>query len=64
MKRAQLDSPPPCGEGRGVGGTPTPDVLQSPPLCPSPTFFVRAFGTTGEGTRRPALGSIFSDRSR
>src|SRR5262245_6933949 len=36
------DSPPPCGEGLGVGGTATFDVLQSPPPCPSPT--------RGEGT--------------
>src|SRR5687767_6262863 len=41
------DSPPPCGEGLGVGGTPTLDVLQSPPPCPSPT--------RGEGTLRLAL---------
>ena len=34
----------PCGEGLGVGGTPTFDVLQSPPPCPSPT--------RGEGTLR------------
>jgi phosphopantothenoylcysteine decarboxylase/phosphopantothenate--cysteine ligase len=36
-------SPPPYGEGLGVGGTPTADVLQSPPPCPSPT---RGEGTT------------------
>jgi len=35
-------SPPPCGEGLGVGGTPNSDVLESPPPCPSPT--------RGEGT--------------
>src|SRR5688572_30709725 len=40
------DSPPPCGEGLGVGGIPTFDVLQSPPPCPSPT--------RGEGTLRHA----------
>ncbi len=40
------DSPPPCGEGLGVGGLPTSDVLQSPPRCPSPT--------RGEGTLRLA----------
>ena len=44
------DSPPPCGEGLGVGGTPTSEVLQSPPPCPSPRFWVRASGATGEGT--------------
>jgi tRNA pseudouridine32 synthase/23S rRNA pseudouridine746 synthase len=37
-----VDSPPPCGEGIGVGGTPTSHVLRSPPPCPSPT--------RGEGT--------------
>jgi len=30
-------SPPPRGEGLGVGGTPTSSVLQSPPPQPSPT---------------------------
>ena len=40
--QAQPDSPPPCGEGLGVGGTPNLGVLQSPPPCPSPTG--------GEGT--------------
>jgi fatty-acyl-CoA synthase len=35
-------SPPPCGEGLGVGGIPTANVLRSPPPCPSPT--------RGEGT--------------
>jgi tRNA pseudouridine32 synthase/23S rRNA pseudouridine746 synthase len=39
---AGVDSPPPCGEGIGVGGTPTSHVLRSPPPCPSPT--------RGEGT--------------
>src|SRR5262245_66499704 len=45
------DSPPPCGEGLGVGGTPTFDILQSPPPCPSPT--------RGEGTlwRAPVSSS-------
>jgi DNA ligase 1 len=38
------DSPPPCGEGLGVGGIPTSNVLQSPPPCPSPT---RGEGTIG-----------------
>jgi Fe-S oxidoreductase len=37
-----LSSPPPRGEGLGVGGTPTADVLESPPPCPSPM--------RGEGT--------------
>jgi pyruvate dehydrogenase E1 component beta subunit len=36
-------SPPPRGEGLGVGGTPTAAVLQSPPPQPSPT--------RGEGVR-------------
>ena len=36
-------SPPPRGEGLGVGGTPTSDVLRSPPPQPSPT--------RGEGVR-------------
>jgi pyruvate dehydrogenase E2 component (dihydrolipoamide acetyltransferase) len=36
-------SPPPRGEGLGVGGTPTAAVLRSPPLQPSPT--------RGEGAR-------------
>ena len=40
--------PPPGGEGLGVGGTPTLDVLQSPPPCPSPT--------RGEGTTKAAGG--------
>ncbi|HEX6000216.1 MAG TPA: NAD-glutamate dehydrogenase [Hyphomicrobiaceae bacterium] len=43
------DSPPPCGEGLGVGGTPTFDVLRSPPLFPAPTG--------GEGTLWPASHS-------
>jgi len=30
-------SPPPCGEGTGVGGIPTTAVLPSPPPQPSPT---------------------------
>ena len=34
---ATRDPPPPCGEGLGVGGTPTADVLPSPPPYPSPT---------------------------
>jgi error-prone DNA polymerase len=46
--RLRGDSPPPCGEGLGVGGTPTANVLQSPPPCPSPT---RGEGTTKEGER-------------
>ena len=35
--RVGPDSPPPGGEGLGVGGTPTSNVLQSPPPRPSPT---------------------------
>jgi len=30
-------SPPPCGEGQGVGGAPTADVRSAPPPHPSPT---------------------------
>jgi fatty-acyl-CoA synthase len=46
------DSPPPCGEGLGVGGATTADVLQSPPPCPSPASCRRhAFGMMGEGTQ-------------
>src|SRR5262245_56994470 len=30
-------SPPPCGEGLGVGGSPTANVRDPPPPCPSPT---------------------------
>ncbi len=52
------DSPPPCEEGLGVGGTPTFDALQSAPPCPSPTFRVRASGATGEGTLGLARCSI------
>jgi BirA family transcriptional regulator, biotin operon repressor / biotin---[acetyl-CoA-carboxylase] ligase len=48
--RPRSDSPPPCGEGLGVGGTSTFDVLQSPPPCPSPT--------RGEGTPRRAPSPI------
>ena len=40
---AEVNSPPPGGEGLGVGGPPTSNVLQSPPPCPSPT---RGEGTT------------------
>src|SRR5262249_47745253 len=40
------DSPPPCGEKLGVGGTLTFEVWGSPPPCPSPT--------RGEGTLWPA----------
>src|SRR5262245_24825085 len=43
------DSPPPCGEGLGVGGLPTLEICDSPPPCPSPT--------RGEGTLWPALSS-------
>src|SRR5262245_36879398 len=43
------DSPPTCGEGLGVGGTPNSDVLQSPhPVSPPQE------GTREEGTLRPA----------
>src|SRR5581483_10406 len=30
------DSPPPCGEGSGVGGAPNRNVLPSPPPPPPP----------------------------
>src|SRR5262245_56232848 len=41
-------SHPPRGEGLGVGGTPTPAILQqSPPPQPSPT--------RGEGVRAPSV---------
>jgi biotin-(acetyl-CoA carboxylase) ligase len=53
LRARRLDSPPPYGEGSGMGGTTTCDVLQSPP-CPSPTFWGRASDATGEGTLRPA----------
>jgi 2,4-dienoyl-CoA reductase (NADPH2) len=43
LGQAAHDSPPPCGEGLGVGGVPAANVLQSPPPCPSPT--------RGEGTQ-------------
>ena len=35
--KLRANSPPPGGEGLGVGGTPTANVLQSPPPQPSPT---------------------------
>jgi molybdenum cofactor guanylyltransferase/molybdopterin-guanine dinucleotide biosynthesis protein MobB len=41
-------SPPPCGEGSGVGGVPTSTVLESPPPWPSPT--------RGEGKRPFVVG--------
>jgi UDP-2,3-diacylglucosamine hydrolase len=40
------DSPPPCREGLGVGGTPNLEVRESPPPCPSPA--------RGEGTLWPS----------
>src|SRR5262245_2430379 len=46
----RLDSPPPCGEGLGVGGLPRSEALDSPPPCPSPT--------RGEGTPWRAPRSI------
>ncbi len=39
-----------CGEGSGVGGTPTSDVCDSPPPCPSPA--------RGKGTLRPTPRSL------
>jgi 2,4-dienoyl-CoA reductase (NADPH2) len=51
LGQAPCGSPPPCGEGIGVGGIPTANVLRSPP-CPSPTWCRRrASGTMGEGTQ-------------
>jgi error-prone DNA polymerase len=51
--RPRRDPPPPCGEGLGVGGIPTGDVLPSPPPCTSPTSCRRrASGTMGEGTTK------------
>jgi pyruvate dehydrogenase E1 component beta subunit len=41
--KSSTRSPPPGGEGLGVGGTPTANVLRSPPPPPSPT--------RGEGVR-------------
>jgi hypothetical protein len=41
-----------------VAGLPTFDAAESPPPCPSPTFWVRAFGATGERTLRPAPSII------
>jgi uncharacterized protein len=51
-------APPKCGEGLGVGGTPTAEVWDSPPPCPSPT--------RGEGTPRhsPRLISTASSTER
>jgi len=46
------DSPPPCGEGLGVGGAPNLEVLEFPPPCPSPA--------RGEGTLRPVSRSASS----
>src|SRR5262249_34894357 len=56
MKRSRKpqprrDSPPPCGEGLGMGGLPPFDVLQSPPPWPSSP-------PRGEGTLRLASRSI------
>jgi ApbE superfamily uncharacterized protein (UPF0280 family) len=44
LPQPRWDSPPPCGEGLGVGGTTTSKVWDSPPPCPSPA--------RGEGTLR------------
>src|SRR5262245_40046011 len=41
-----VDCPPPCGEGLGVGGIPTANVLPSPLPVPPPRG-----PTRGEGTR-------------
>src|SRR5687767_9055626 len=54
LHKRRPEPPPPCGEGLGVGGLPTSEVLQSPPPCPSPTSLGRASGATGEGTLRLA----------
>lgn len=50
---AERDSPPPGGEGVGVGGLPTADVLRFPPPQPSPT--------RGEGEAQPQVTLIESD---
>src|SRR5262245_36942744 len=47
--KRQPDSPPPCGEGLGVGGTTPFGALQSPPPRPSPT--------RGEGTSTARAGA-------
>ena len=47
--KRQPRSPPPCGEGLGVGGTPTSDVLESPHPVPP---------RKGEGTLWLAHDSI------
>jgi hypothetical protein len=62
LPRARPDSPPPCGEGLGVTGTPTSDILQSPPPCPSRT---RAEATLGQAphlksNRRPSFAETFA----
>src|SRR5262245_8213517 len=53
--RARRGSPPPCGEGPGVGGLPRDDLLRSLQPCPSPT--------RGEGTlwhpSRPSPALVF-----
>ena len=50
------DSPPPCGEGPGVGGTTTSEARASPPPCPSPT---RGEGTPNAGVVREV--ALFPD---
>ena len=49
-KPASRGSPPPGGEGLGVGGTPKSNVLRSPPPQPSPT--------RGEGAPRAVEAEI------
>ena len=51
-------SPPPGGEGLGVGGLPTADVLPSPPPCPSST---RGEGTPDQITRAYAAAAAVVD---
>src|SRR5262245_58956551 len=54
LRECRADSPPPCREGLGVGGTASFEVRDSPPPCPSPTG--------GEGTLRRAPRLISTAR--
>ena len=62
-KAGRAGSPPPRGEGTGVGGTPTSDVLQSPPPQPSPTSSGRASGATGEGVRAEREDGVLRNKN-
>ena len=61
----QPDSPPPGGEGLGVGGSPTSDVLESPLPRPSPTRGegVRSQGRGEESARHPITQLEFARAS-